>query len=73
MFAALSGFVAFLISCRLPQLNHPIFNIPEFKQATMDQFFLCVSAGDIKFHPERTKKLLEDTGAEDVYPVEQNN
>ena len=73
LFAALSGFAAFLISCGLPRLHHPIFSIPDFERATMDRFFICILARDINFHPERTKKLLEDTRAEDVYVVEQDN
>ena len=67
LFAALSGFTAFLISCRLPRLNHPMFNSPEF---TMDNFFLCIRADDTNFNLEQTRKFLEKTEAISVYEVE---
>ena len=38
--AALCGVVAFLWSCGLPRLHHPLFEVPGFERATQDRFFL---------------------------------
>ena len=42
--AALSGVVAFLWSCGLPRLHHPLFEIHGFERATQDHYFLLVAA-----------------------------
>lgn len=70
LLAALCGFAAFLLSCRLPRLHHPIFGVPGFERATMDAFFLCIAADDRRFDGERTRRFLEETGAESVHGVE---
>ncbi|MBE7219853.1 MAG: DUF3341 domain-containing protein [Caulobacteraceae bacterium] len=40
--AALGGFVALLFWCRLPRLNHPLFDRLAFERASQDQFVLAV-------------------------------
>lgn len=57
--AALSAFVGVFVLNRLPQLNHPVFNVPEFERASIDRFFLCIEAGDPKFSVEETRTFLE--------------
>ena len=68
--AALSGVVAFLWSCGLPRLHHPLFEIPGFERATQDHYFLLVAAkadeavGDLRH-------VLEAAGAVVVTEVRQ--
>ncbi len=61
-FAMLAGtvfaVVALLVRSRLPRLNHPAFNIPDFGRATSDRFFVAVEAQDEKFDPDRVERVL---------------
>ena len=43
--AAFGGFVAMLVGCGLPRLNHPLFDAPETARASLDGFFLLVADG----------------------------
>ena len=49
-FAALAGalaiYLAMLVTNRLPRLNHPAFNIPNFTRASQDRFFLTIEPKD---------------------------
>jgi hypothetical protein len=56
-FAALFGM---LVANGLPRLNHPIFNAPDFEQATRNRFFLCLTARDPNFDIDRSKRFLQD-------------
>lgn len=57
--ASLSAFVSMLVLNRLPQLHHPVFNVPEFRRASIDRFFLCIEIEDGKFDPQETWRFLE--------------
>ena len=59
LIAALSAFVAMLFLNRLPQPHHPVFDVPEFRRASIDRFFLCIEARDEKFDRNDTWKFLE--------------
>ncbi len=71
LFAALSGFAALLLGCRLPQVYHPMFNVPGFDRATMDSFFLCIKATDDKFEETEAHLFLKRTNPHDQYTVTQ--
>jgi len=49
---------------------HPVFNAPRFHLASRDRFFLCIEAGDPKFHPEETKAFLTQLEAKEVVEVD---
>jgi hypothetical protein len=63
LFASATAFVALFWACRLPRLAHPLFAVDGFETATLDRFWLAVSADDPAFDPERTETELHDLGA----------
>lgn len=70
LFAALGGFMAFLIRAGLPRLHHPLFAVDGFHRSTTDALFVCVEANDPKFHPRRTRELLQNLTPVPVVEVE---
>ncbi len=59
LIAALSAFTSMLVLNRLPQPYHPVFNVPEFRRASIDRFFLCIEAKDPLFEPVATQRFLQ--------------
>jgi hypothetical protein len=55
---------------RLPQLYHSLFNVKRFERVTDDKFFIAIETRDPRFDPEKTRALLESTGAVVVEEVE---
>ena len=70
LIAALSAFTAVFVLNRLPQLYHPVFNVPEFRRASIDRFFLCIESTDPKFDRESTGRFLESLNPAKVTEVE---
>ncbi|MCL4767768.1 MAG: DUF3341 domain-containing protein [Hyphomicrobiaceae bacterium] len=63
LWLAAAALLTMLIRCRLPRLNHPVFEVPGFERASVDRFFLCVLAGDPAYEPRDVAALLERHGA----------
>lgn len=56
--AAIVGVLALGWLCRLPRLNHPVFEAPGFERASQDRYFLLIRADDARFHPADTHAFL---------------
>src|ERR1700709_2310543 len=70
-FRGLSAAFGMIALNGLPQLYHPVFNAPNFRNgATTDKFFLCLEAADPKFSLTETRAFLETFPAVSVVEVE---
>jgi hypothetical protein len=67
--AALFSVLGMLALNGLPQPYHPLFNLPEFRFASRDRFFLCIQQRDPKFDPASTRRFLEGLHAHKVLDV----
>jgi hypothetical protein len=70
LFAAFAAVVGMLVMNGLPRPYHPVFNVPRFKLASRDRFFLVIHARDPQFDQEQTHRFLAGLGADEVYEVE---
>ena len=71
LFAGLSTAFGMIAQNGLPQLYHPLFNAPNFRNgATTDKFFLCLEATDPKFSLTGTRAFLEQFPAISVVEVD---
>src|ERR1039458_181091 len=71
LFAGLSAAFGMVALNGLPQLYHPLFNAPNFRQGvTTDKFFLCLEATDPRFSIMETRALLEQFSPASVVEVE---
>jgi len=57
--AALAAAIGMLALNGLPQLHHPLFNLPEFDLASRNRFFLCLRADDPAYDAERGRAMLD--------------
>ncbi len=56
MTGALATYLAMLFLNRLPRLNHPAFNIPDFTRVTQDRYFLTVAEGPARRSTSRRSR-----------------
>ena len=71
LFAGLSAAFGMIALNGMPQLYHPLFNAPNFRNgATTDKFFLCLEAADPRFTLGGTRVFLEQFPAVSVVEVE---
>jgi|SRR5690606_22799047 len=63
LFASVTAFLGMLIGARLPRLARPMFDVKGFERASVDRYFLWVSADDPLFDPVSTRELLLEHGA----------
>lgn len=68
--AALAAVLGMLAMNRLPTPYHPVFNVPRFRLASKDRFFLCITAHDPKFDLIQTKQFLLGLQAREVCEIE---
>ena len=71
LFSGLSAAFGMFALNGLPQLYHPVFNAPNFRNgATTDKFFLCLEATDPKFGVMESRTFLEQFAPASVVEVE---
>ena len=71
LWAGLSAAFGMLALNGLPQLYHPLFNAPNFRDgATTDKFFLCLEALDPKFDLVESRRYLETLSPSSVVEVD---
>lgn len=68
--SCLTTFFGLWFLCRLPALYHAAFRSKDFERVTDDKFFIMIEKADPKFDLEKTKTLLQDSGAALVEEVE---
>jgi len=61
--AGLAGFIALLVLCGLPRLNHPLFEWDAVERATDDRYFLLVASPEHEEESDRLRSLLSDLKA----------
>lgn len=67
--AVAAAVLAMLAGNRLPELYHPVFNVPVFLRASDDGLFLLVRASDARFETGATTRRLEELGAAEIAEV----
>ena len=71
LFASFGAVFGMLGLNRLPQFFHSLFKAPRFKRVTDDKFFIAIESIDPSYDAEKTRKLLEASGAVSVEEVEE--
>jgi len=72
LFAACSAFFGTLALCGFPRPNFPLFNLPQFANATSNRFFLCIESADPVYSQYATAQLLRELKPIGVWEVEKD-
>ncbi len=70
LFASFGSLIGMMGLNGLPRFHHPLFNSARFARVTDDRFFIAIESVDPRYDAEKTRKLLESTGALSVEEVE---
>jgi hypothetical protein len=69
LFAVFAALIGTFALCRLPRLDHPLWNVDRFSRVSRDRFFLCIESTDPKFDPVETRRFLLSLQPEEVTDV----
>lgn len=67
--AAAAAVLGMLALNGLPMPYHPVFNVPQFKLASRNRFFLLIYAADARFDRQATQSLLQSLAPLAIYDV----
>jgi hypothetical protein len=70
LFASFTAVIGMILLNGLPKPYHPVFNVPQFRHASRDGFFLVIEAIDPKFDRQGTKAYLESLNPRGVFEIE---
>lgn len=70
LFGALGATVGMILFNGLPMPYHPVFNVAQFRRASIDSFFLVIESRDKKFDDAGTRQFLESLNPQGVFEVE---
>lgn len=70
LFAGCAAFFGTLALCGFPCLHFPLFNLPEFANASSGRLFLSIEARDPLYDSELTTRFLRDLDPIGVWEVE---
>lgn len=69
LFAGCATFFGSLALCGFPRPHFPLFNLPQFVDATGTRFFLCIEKTDPAYDSEFTAEFLRELGPIGVWEV----
>lgn len=68
--AGIFAFFGTLALCGFPRPHFPLFNLPQFSQASSSRFFLCIEKRDLLYDPDLTASFLRGLNPIGVWEVE---